>query len=50
MSDTLALILGVVALVFGIIAVIEANGRNWAGWGVIVLAAIVILDHAKLLK
>lgn len=32
------LILAVIALALGIVAVIEANGRSWAGWGVIALA------------
>lgn len=34
------LILAIVALIFGIVAVVEAQGRSWAGWGVIALAAI----------
>lgn len=41
----IALILAIVALVFGIVSEVEGNGRNWAGWGVIALAAIVILGH-----
>jgi hypothetical protein len=45
MNTTVELVLGIVALVFGIVAVIEANGRSWAGWGVIALAAIVVLAH-----
>ena len=34
----LILILLIAALVFGVVAVIEARGRSWAGWGVIALA------------
>lgn len=37
------LVLAIAALILGIIAVVEARGRNWAGWGVICLAAIVLL-------
>jgi uncharacterized membrane protein len=35
------LIGAIIALILGIIAVVE-NIRNWAGWGVIVLAAVII--------
>ena len=45
---TLGLLLAVVALIFGIVAVIEANGRSWAGWGVICLAALLLLGNVKL--
>jgi hypothetical protein len=31
-------VLALAALIFGIVAVIEASGRSWAGWGVICLA------------
>jgi len=34
----LVLALSIAALIMGIVAVIEANGRSWAGWGVILLA------------
>lgn len=37
-------IVAIAALVFGIVAVVEAHGRNWAGWGVICLAAYVLLS------
>ena len=37
---SITLILAIVALVFGIVAVVEANGRSWAGWSCICLAAI----------
>ena len=43
---SIALVLAIVALVFGIIAVVESRGRNWAGWGIIALAAIHILAAA----
>jgi hypothetical protein len=36
----IALVLAVAALILGIVSVFEANGRSWAGWGVICLAAI----------
>lgn len=42
---TATLILLVIGLVFGIVAVIEANGRSWAGWGVIALAAALLLPR-----
>ena len=42
---TVTLLLAIVAIILGAVAVIEANGRNWAGWGVIALAAIVILER-----
>ena len=35
---TILTILIVAALVLGIVAVVEAKGRSWAGWGVICLA------------
>jgi hypothetical protein len=44
---SVSLICGIVALVFGIVAVVEARGRNWAGWGVIVLAALVLYGSVK---
>lgn len=43
--STIDLVLAIAALVFGIVAVIEAQGRSWAGWGVVCLAAIVILGR-----
>lgn len=42
------LILAIAALILGIIAVVEARGRDWAGWGVIALAAIVLVENFKL--
>ena len=43
MNDLLTLVLAIAALVLGIVGVVEARGRNWAAWGVICLAAIVLL-------
>jgi hypothetical protein len=37
---SIPLLLAIVALVLGIVSVIESRGRSWAGWGVICLAAI----------
>lgn len=37
------LILTIAALILGIVAVIEAQGRSFAGWGVICLAAAALL-------
>ena len=45
---TLALVLAIAALILGIVAVVESRGRNWAGWGVIALAAIQLLGVVKL--
>lgn len=39
----IGLILAIAALILGIVAVVEANGRAWAGWGVIALAVIHLL-------
>lgn len=39
------LVLAILAFVFGLVAVVEANGRNWAGWGVIALALIILLGR-----
>lgn len=36
----LVTILAIAALILGIVAVVEAQGRNWAGWGVICLAVL----------
>jgi hypothetical protein len=44
-NDTLALVLAIAALIFGIVSEVEGNGRNWAGWGVICLAAIILLSR-----
>ena len=41
-TDTIQLVGFVVALVLGIVAVVEAGGRSWAGWGVIVLAVVLL--------
>lgn len=45
MNALLVLTLAIVALVFGIVAVIEGQGRAWAGWGVVALAVIEIAAH-----
>ena len=45
--DTISLIVGIIALVLGIIAVVEANGRSWGGWGVIALAALVVYHAVR---
>ena len=44
----IVLVLAVVALVLGIVAVVEARGRSWAGWGVCALAAIHLLGSVNL--
>jgi len=38
MAAAAILIAIIIGLVFGIVAVVEAQGKNWAGWGVIALA------------
>ena len=45
---SLELVLALVALVLGIVAVVEARGRSWAGWGVIALAVLHLLGSVKL--
>jgi len=37
-----ALIGGIVALIFGIVSEVEGRARNWAGWGVITLAIVLL--------
>ena len=44
----LVLILAIAALILGIVAVVEARGRSWAGFGVICLAAIHLLGNVNL--
>ena len=39
----LALALVIVALILGVVAVIEARGRAWAAWGVVALAVAALL-------
>jgi hypothetical protein len=41
--NTVDLVLAIAALIFGIVSEVEGNARNWAGWGVICLAAIFLL-------
>jgi hypothetical protein len=43
--STLVLILLIAALVFGIVAIVEARGRSWAGWGVVCLAVALLLPR-----
>lgn len=43
--QTLALVLVVAALVLGIVAVVLARGRDFAGWGVIAIAAMLLLER-----
>jgi hypothetical protein len=33
----------IIGLVFGVVAVIESNWRNWAGWGVIAITIALLL-------
>lgn len=42
---TIVLVLEIAALVFGIVAVVNANGKEWAGWGVICLAVALLIGH-----
>lgn len=39
------LVLAIGGLVLGIVAVVEARGASWAGWGVILLAAALLLPR-----
>ena len=41
----ITLILAIAALVFGIVSEVESNGRNFAGWACICLAAIVLIGR-----
>jgi hypothetical protein len=43
--NALETILAVAALIFGVVGVVEANGRNWVAWGVIALAVIVLIGR-----
>jgi hypothetical protein len=45
---TLALLLAIAALIFGIVAVVEGHGRSWPGWGVICLAVIHLAPALRL--
>lgn len=40
-------LLEIAGLVLGIVAVVEAKGRNWAGWGVIALAVALLWGAIK---
>jgi hypothetical protein len=35
----------VIALVMGIIAVVESGLRNWAGWGVVLIAGALLVTR-----
>ena len=37
------LVLTVVALWVGVVAVVESQGRSWAGWGVVALAVSLLV-------
>lgn len=41
----LFLILVIAALVLAIVAIVEASGRNWAAWGVLMLAIAELLQR-----
>jgi uncharacterized membrane protein (DUF441 family) len=43
MVSAAILIAIIVGLVFGIVAVVEAQGRNWAGWGVIAITIALLI-------
>jgi hypothetical protein len=43
--NALETILAVAALIFGVVGVVEANGRNWVAWGVVCLAVIVLIGR-----
>ncbi len=45
--DTVQLVALIVAAVFGVIAVIEANGKSWAGWGVLLLALVLLATEVQ---
>ena len=45
MNDLLVLVLAVAALIVGLVGIVESRGRDWAAWGVIALAAIVLLGR-----
>jgi len=40
---TLQLALLVAAAILGCVAIIEASGRSWAGWGVLAIAAALLV-------
>lgn len=44
---SLPTILFIVGLIFGIVAVVEAHGRSWAGWGCIAIAAGLLYGVVK---
>jgi hypothetical protein len=45
LTMSIALVLAIAALILGIVSVVESRGRSWAGWGVILLAAIHLIGQ-----
>lgn len=43
--NILQLVLFIAGLVLGIVAVVEAHGRSWSGWGVIALAVGLLIPR-----
>jgi hypothetical protein len=43
--DIVLTLLAVAGIVFGLVAVVEANGKSWSGWGVICVAAYVLIQR-----
>ena len=41
--DVLTLVMGVIAIVLGAVSEIGTNGRNLAGWGVVVIGIWMVL-------
>jgi hypothetical protein len=37
----------IVALIFGIVALVESRGRNWVAWGLVVLCAVLVYASLK---
>lgn len=44
-EDTLVIALLLVGLVLGLFAVIDSRGRDWAGWGVAVVAVALLITR-----
>lgn len=34
-----------IALVLGVVGIVEAKGRDWAAWGVVVMAAVLLYSR-----
>ena len=41
----LQLVLLIAGLIFGLVAVIESRGLNWAAWGVVAIALALLFTH-----